>query len=393
VIWFGLEIQMEVHINGKMEKQSARNTVEVIKNVKCMKEKCIKEKNKCESSETTCNASYFCFDDFYRYGHADHVPRIPERFLEWFIGFFEGDGSLSYTKEGTYNRNREGKAYKERVTERLRFHLVQKERAIIEKIAYVFGFGTVSSVNKDGNIYWRWSLDSKQSIERMAFLLSGNLILKNRQQQFFEWVEVGQKKGMFQFPFDKKKPWNSNISLKNGWLSGFIDAEGCFYAHFSLPLGLKFKVSKLPVLKKNWSEFDYEVFSEISQSKCKLKQKFHLTQISTLENVELFKKIRILFKGKTLYIFNNNKISKLSSNNYVRVEFSSLSSNELIIHYLSTYPLKTIKNVSFKRWQRVYLRRKEGVHLSIKGKRRLYRLVKAINSHSKKSYDKNYINK
>lgn len=351
------------------------------------------EKNyNCGSSETIRKALDFNFNDFYKYGHANHVPRIKESFLEWFIGFFEGDGSLGFSKKRFFNRSRNGKNYIEPVCERLVLTICQKERQIIEKIAYTFGFGSVSCFKKNNNVYWRWSLDSKKSIERIAYLLSGNLILIKRQEQFLKWIEVGQKKSMFKFPFDKNKSWNSNISLNNGWFSGFIDAEGCFYANFSIPQILKKKIKKLPTMKKNWSKQDYEMFLEISKYKFTLKQKMSLTQISTSQNFELFKKILILFEGKSLYIFNNNKISKLSYNNYVRVEFSSLYSHELIINYLTNYPLQTIKNVSFKRWQRVYLRRKDGIHLSPKGTKRLYRLVNAINKHSKRLYNKKYIN-
>jgi hypothetical protein len=344
------------------------------------------------SSETIRKALYFDFSDFYKYGHANHVPRIEESFLEWFIGFFEGDGSLSFSKKSLYNRSRNGKNYIEPVCERLLFTICQKERQIIEKIAYTFGFGSVSCFKKNENFYWRWSVDSKDSIERISYLLSGNLILIKRQEQFLKWVEIGQKKNMFKLPFDKNKPWNSNISLNNGWISGFIDAEGCFYANFSIPRILKQKIKTLPTMKKKWSKQDYEIFFEISKFKFTLKQKISLTQILTSENLELFKKILILFEGKSLYFFNNNKISKLSYNEYIRIEFNSLVSHELIITYLTTYPLKTIKNISFKRWKRIYLRRKEGVHLSPKGTKKLYRLVNAINIHSKELYDKKYTN-
>ena len=120
------------------------------------------------SSETIRKAPYFNFDDFYTYGHAKHVPRISETFLEWFIGFFEGDGSLGFSKKRFYTRLRKVKAYKEPVCERLYFHICQKERQIIEKIAYIFGFGGVSSFNKNGEVYWRWTLDSKNAIENIA---------------------------------------------------------------------------------------------------------------------------------------------------------------------------------------------------------------------------------
>lgn len=334
----------------------------------------------CESSETIRKALYFNFDDFYKYGHAKHVPRIPESFLEWFIGFFEGDGYLGFSEKCNRPHNR--KNYTKPVCERLYVSICQKEKQIIEKIAYIFGFGSISSFKKNDNIYWRWTLDSQKSIENIFYLFSGNLIIKKRQQQFLKFVEIGQKKNMFKSPFNKEKVWSSNISLTNGWLSGFIDAEGCFYVTFLLSPIFKKKIKNLPLMKKNWSKEDYKIFSQLLQYQFFLKQKMTLTQISTYEIDELFKKILFLFKGKSFYVFKNNKLT-ITNNKYVRVEFSSLSSQKIIISYLYNYPLQTMKHVSFKKWERFYLRRKEGVHLSPKGTKRLYRLVKSINTYSK----------
>ena len=120
-----------------------------------------------------------------------------------------------------YHRQRNGKIYIEHVGERLRFDICQKERRIVEKIAYIFGFGSVSSFNKGEATYWRWSLESKKSIESMAYLFSGNLVLPYRQKQFLKWIEIGQKKNMFQPPFDKTKPWYCDVDLNNAWLSWF----------------------------------------------------------------------------------------------------------------------------------------------------------------------------
>lgn len=334
------------------------------------------------SSETIRKAPYFCFEDFYKYGHAHHVPRICESFLQWFIGFWEGDGSFSYTKPTSLNRQRNGKIYIEQVGEKLKFGICQKDRRIVEKIAYIFGFGSVSSFNKGGSTYWRWSLESKKSIENIAYLFSGNLVLPYRQKQFLKCIEIGQKKNMFQPPFDKTKPWYSDVDLNNAWLSGFIDAEACFYANFSLPIDLKNQILQLPVMKKKWSKQHHEMFLKLCQYKFHLNQKMTLTQISTEETNELFKKILLLFEGTSFFVFQNKTIKK-TNKSYVRIEFSRLSSLNIIVNYLEIYCLQTIKNVAFKRWMRVYFRRKEKVHLSPKGTQRLYRLVKAINNHSK----------
>ena len=206
--------------------------------------------NNCESSETIRKAPYFNFEDFYKYGHAKHVPHIEESFLEWFIGFFEGDGYLGFSKNHVYNRLINKKKYKKSVCERLKLSICQKERRVIEMIAFKFGFGSISSFKQNKTIYWQWNLENKVSIERIAFLLSGNLIIKERQKQFLKWVEVGEKKNMFQFPFNKNKLYYSSISLDNCWLVGFIDSEGYFYANLIIKNDIKKKINILPKMKK-----------------------------------------------------------------------------------------------------------------------------------------------
>ncbi len=109
-----------------------------------------------EPSETTSKASSFDFTDFYKYGQAEHVPPISEKFLEWFIGFFEGDGSLWSYATLDKRDGREGA--------RFQLNISQKEKSIIEKIQKVFGFGTINSFNQNGKIYWRWKVDSKKAV-------------------------------------------------------------------------------------------------------------------------------------------------------------------------------------------------------------------------------------
>ena len=236
----------------------------------------------CNTSNTRSKISTFSFNDFYKYGHVSHVPRIPEPFLEWFIGFFEGDGCLSYTNEGTYNR--------------LYFIICQKEKAIITKLITTFGFGVISCFKRNTNTYWQWRITSKKHLERIAFLLSGNLILSKRQSQFVDWIKIGQKKGIFLYPFNINKPWTAKIDITNGWLSGFIDAEGCFYANFD----------------KTWKKSNLDLFANNNKNQnsyYKWPQGFSLKQSSQTGNTEIiFNRILILFESKA-------KIYKLKKKN------------------------------------------------------------------------------
>jgi hypothetical protein len=58
------------------------------------------------SSETICKAPFYTnskFDDFYTSGQAPHVLHISQEVLEWFIGFFEGEGS--FISDNTLNKH------------------------------------------------------------------------------------------------------------------------------------------------------------------------------------------------------------------------------------------------------------------------------------------------
>ena len=119
-----------------------------------------------KSSETTSEASSFDFTDFFKSGQGGHVPLIPTDFLEWFIGFFEGDGSVYSYATLDKRDGRQGTS--------LQFSIAQKKKNIIEILQKTFGFGSLSLFQKDGEVYWRWFVSSQQDLTRIALLFSGN---------------------------------------------------------------------------------------------------------------------------------------------------------------------------------------------------------------------------
>lgn len=90
------------------------------------------------ASETTRGKS-FCFDPFYSVFKS---PKPSKNWVEWFIGFAEGDGAILTSKRG------------------LQFILTQKEGAILQHIQQMFGFGNVryfpqGSTSKNKNGFYR----------------------------------------------------------------------------------------------------------------------------------------------------------------------------------------------------------------------------------------------
>jgi len=146
------------------------------------------------------NLTHFYFVNFYKV----HL-NIDPIFLQWFIGFSEGDGSILNRDSG-----------------RLTFILTQKESSILYHVQEVLGFGRIT-LDQDSNCY-RFIVEDLASIYKLAHLFNGNIILENRIDQLTKWISVLESKG---YPISANLTPVS-ITLFDGWLSGFTDAEGCF---------------------------------------------------------------------------------------------------------------------------------------------------------------------
>nr|QJS52038.1 putative LAGLIDADG homing endonuclease [Bulbochaete rectangularis var. hiloensis] len=60
----------------------------------------------------------------------------------------------------------------------------------------------------------------------LSLLFNNHLVLSHRIQQLSCWIQSLQSRNYWQYDPCQKIP--INITLNNSWLSGFIDAEGCF---------------------------------------------------------------------------------------------------------------------------------------------------------------------
>lgn len=314
------------------------------------------------SSETTRGAPFayfsqkktsvfFDFQDFY-----NHVPlhiknNLNPEFLEWFIGFAEGDGCFSIKNEPNGKK-------------RLIFEVCQKDPKIVFRIKKSLGFGRVRSwtrTNPDTEEitkYWVYTIDTKENVRRIISLFNGNLILTKRKVQFEKWLKLAFKLKCLPKSFQKKNISHvRKVSLQTAWLAGFIDAEGCFYAKFSR-------------------------YAKTSNAKPSLKQKFYLTQKNVFNEITVLEQVKNLFQSnanvRPAYSKGKTK-RKNDKTDYFRIEISSLHSHQLMIQYLQKFKLKSNKYISFHRWFRVVKAREKNLHLSVLNIPKLERLCKAIN--------------
>lgn len=306
------------------------------------------------SSETTRESplSFFETEKFHFHDFLDnHLPEqktgVDTDFLEWFVGFVEGDGTFcsrlsnsTSAKPISVTVPRPSKpSYQASKKRRFLFQICQKDPKVLHKIRTTLGFG---KVYQDKGV-WRYTIEDRRGLQRIMALFNSNLVLPKRRRQFANWVKEAASIHHPSFAL-KQQEDGPVVSLNTGWLSGFIDAEGCFYAHVTTRCG-----SKQP----------------------RFLQKMHITQKDVCGDKKVLSRIGELLQS-------NAKLSQANKRNGYRIEVSSLTSHKILVDYLIRFPLYQ-KAVSGRRWWRVYLRRQKNHHLTETGIRRLRRLCAAIN--------------
>ena len=122
--------------------------------------------NKIGSSETIRKTTFNFFN--YTQNIVSHHIKINKDFLEWFIGFAEGDGSFIVSNN------------------RLFFIINQKQQKILYIIKKNLGFGKVSTYKT----YSRYIVADKENIDKLIFIFNGNLVLNKTNTRFLSWLHV-----------------------------------------------------------------------------------------------------------------------------------------------------------------------------------------------------------
>nr|AYQ95308.1 hypothetical protein [Uronema sp. CCAP 334/1] len=342
------------------------------------------------SSETRSEASFdsnlsqsnqFDFSDYlhHRYTDAELTTIEPSvyTFLEWLVGFMEGDGCLFFREVPEDNFRK-----------RLQFEIGQKDPAVLYRIQSILGFGTVTSFTRKikqdqidqeqiepieqidqidqeqiEETYWRFRVENQEHLVLIFRLLNGNLVLPKRRCQYLKCFEVFKEKKVFPENLTNKNAdlhaGCSKVTLNNAWLSGFIDADGGFYALISEN---KFK----------------------SKKSVKIRQKFFITQKNEWDDNQVLLNIRTILKSKSKLsqILNTSKQKSthpINESSYYRIEVQSLESHELLKSYLNEFKLKTKKLIAFRRWERLVKARQQKLHLDFSNYSKLEKLGQSIN--------------
>jgi hypothetical protein len=285
------------------------------------------ENNNKGSSETTCDITYN-FDNYINL-LPQHKRKINKQFLQWFIGFTEGDGSFIISKNKIY------------------FDITQnlQDIQVLYHIKKELGFGKVLIRNEEARKVGVFYVTGKENFERLIRIFNGNLSTLYKKEQFEKWLT------MFNIQYSENIICVNNLiipSLSHVWISGFSDAEGCFYSRVK-----ECKTSKIGRAP-------------------------HLTFSISQKELYIIKVLRDLFLNpidKSSYV--NIKYDK-SWNGWV-FHCSSFTKLKVIINYFSKYPLKTKKSLAFNKWCKIHDMILNKHHLTLEGLNKIHLLSKNIN--------------
>jgi hypothetical protein len=260
------------------------------------------------STINTAN-SHEQFKEFYeKYEKNVFNKKISKDWLNWFIGFSEGDGSFIVD-----NRNN------------LQFVITQKDIKVLNMIYNTLNFGRVI---KQGKLTYRFIVEQKNLIELIVLIFNGNMLLPSRINRFKKFLEVYNKKAIkgkiilsqIEFITPQNEP-----SLDNAWLSGFTDAEGCFTISIKKTTGFAIR--------------------------------FILSQKHE-ENLTFFSKLILLFNTGIIENHHNH-------DNYSYVVSGLKNCSKLLeSNYFEKFNLKTNKNNSYLLWKNLYFKLQRRDHLN-----------------------------
>lgn len=280
---------------------------------------------------------------------AENNPKI--LLGHYLAGLIEGDGSIIVPKT---IRNQKGKLLYPVV----KITFVEKDAPLANKIKEVLNGGTLV-YSKHSN-YLDLLFQDLNSIQKIAVLLNGKMRTPKIEalHRLIDWLNArsGENLKMSKLGLDHSSLGN------NPWLTGFIEADGNFFCGFGL---------------------NSEGIAEVVKSYMRISQKqmYKITSDIPKENNSNFQnmgKIR-----EFLDVKNVNEIKRIKDK-YIELSYevrtTKKTSCDILIDYLSTYPLFSSKHQDFLDWREFHHIRLSKEYKTMEGTSKLISLKNSMNT-------------
>nr|YP_004927414.1 COX1-ai2 protein [Yarrowia galli]CCC29052.1 LAGLIDADG type class1 intron encoded endonuclease, COX1-ai2 protein [Yarrowia galli] len=273
------------------------------------------ELNKNDKNNNKNDIKNFNYKDFYK-AFEEMYPnkeKPSKDFLNWFMGFFEGDGSMmNFSRANSFGL------------------VMTQHRDNVDVLHYIkdnTGYGTMA---KQGKYMDRYMVQGIEDYYLMTLMLNGNLMLPYRKKVFKTSTDKFNKRlstgnSIMRVPFIEYKDYNTLPKLNNHWMSGFTDAEGCF---------------TMSMLLSKTGTYRHRI-------------KFILSQKHAM-NLPMLSHFLLLFKVGYMEPHSNK-----DTYSYM---MSGLKNNKLMYNYFNNYKLMTKKD-SYNKWKALMKKLEDKEHL------------------------------
>lgn len=278
----------------------------------------------------TTHRKTFDFSSFYsKFG--EYYPDLKQptnKFLEWFIGFSEGEGSFIIAKRGD-----------------LAFVITQSTTDV-QSLNYIkdnLGFGKVIKQSIKQNTH-RFVIQDTKNLFLICLLFNGNMVFPTRKARFLTFLSSFNEK-LIRRNLTTILALDICVipSLKDGWLSGITDGEASFTCS----------------LLSNSSAFRFRYI---------LTQKWEANKYVLEHIINIFDEY--LVKGSVV---------PHSAQNVWELRINGVKNCKGLFTYFDEYSLITKKKDSYLKWKLIHSRLVNGDHLNDTSRIELINLAKQIN--------------
>lgn len=272
----------------------------------------------------------FDFTSFY-FKFSEYYPNLKQpssKFLEWFIGFSEGEGCFILAKRGD-----------------LAF-VVTQSTTDVKSLNYIkdnLGFGKVIKQSVKQNTH-RFIIQDIKNLCLICLLFNGNMVFPTRKARFLTFLSSFNEK-LLRKNLITITPLDICVtpSLKDGWISGITDGEGSFTCSLlSNSSGYRFRY----ILTQKWEA-----------------NKFVLEHIINIFNEHLVQ----------------GSVVPHSANDVWEIRVNGVKNCEGLFNYFDEYSLITKKQDSYSKWKLLHSRLVKKDHLNDNTRLELIELAKQIN--------------
>ena len=286
----------------------------------------------CSSAILTVNQKNksFDFSSFYS-KFSEEYPNInppSHRFLEWFIGFSEGEGSFILAKRGD-----------------LAF-VVTQSTTDVKSLNYIkdnLCFGKVIKQSVKQNTH-RFVIQDIKNIYLICLLFNGNIVFPTRKARFLTFLSFFNEK-LLKHNLVTIAPLDICVtpSLKDSWISGITDGEGCFTCS----------------ILSNSSGYSFKYI---------LTQKWEVNKLVLEHILSIF----------GIYLVQGS-VNPHSVNNIWELRVNGLKNCKGLFTYFDEFALITKKKDSYLKWKLLYSRLVNKDHLKDNTRLELIEQAKQIN--------------